>query len=105
MQDREILSICKALSNEQRLQIVRCLDHGERCACELLDGLNISQPTLSHHMKLLETCGLVTARRDGKWTIYSLSCDVLSDFQATIAVFRCCDATRGRSCRGDKATR
>jgi len=49
------------------------LQSGEKCACVLLEKLNITQPTLSHHMKILVDSGIVSARKEGKWTHYSIS--------------------------------
>ena len=49
------------------------LRHGEKCACKLLEELNISQPTLSHHMKILCDAGIVVGRKEGKWTHYSIN--------------------------------
>lgn len=63
----------KALGDENRLRIVnRISTQKEVCACDLLDELSISQPTLSHHMKLLRESGLVVARKEGRWMHYSL---------------------------------
>ncbi len=67
------VSIYKAFCDEQRLQIIDHLTYGERCACDLLEKLNIKQSTLSHHMHLLVESGLVHARRESKWTYYSLN--------------------------------
>ena len=53
--------------------ILEMLQNGEKCACVLLVKLRISQPTLSHHMKILVDSGIVSARKDGKWTYYSIS--------------------------------
>jgi len=63
----------KALCDPNRLMIIELLKSGEKCACNLLEELNISQSTLSHHMKLLCESGVVNCRRDGKWMNYSLS--------------------------------
>ena len=61
---QEMVVICKALSDENRLRILQMLRSGEKCACKLLEELNISQPTLSHHMKILCDSGwLSDARR------------------------------------------
>jgi ArsR family transcriptional regulator len=65
--------IFKAFCDEQRLAILELLQDGERCACELLDKLDISQSTLSHHMKILCDSGIVEGRKDGKWMHYSIS--------------------------------
>ena len=70
---REDVKMVKALADENRLEILQLLKSGEKCACVLLDELNITQPTLSHHMKLLCDCGLVNYRKDGKWMRYSIS--------------------------------
>lgn len=65
--------VFKALADERRLAIVRSIgERGEACACELLEGLDISQSTLSHHMKILCASGLVRCRRDGRWCYYSI---------------------------------
>ena len=63
----------KAMSDENRLTILALLHSGERCACRLQEALEISQPTLSHHMRILQDAGLIDARKDGKWIYYSLS--------------------------------
>ena len=64
----------KALGDENRLRIVRLIaDKGEICACRLLEDFDMAQPTLSHHMKLLRDCGLVVARKEGRWMHYSIS--------------------------------
>lgn len=65
--------VFKAFCDVNRLQILEMLRSGEKCACELLDELQIGQSTLSHHMKILCDSGIVTGRRDGKWTYYSIS--------------------------------
>ena len=69
----EQANIFKALSEPNRLMIVDMLSCGEICACKILEELNITQPTLSHHMKILCDCGLVNVRREGKWMHYSLN--------------------------------
>jgi len=67
--------VFKAFCDENRLQILELLQTGEKCACVLLEDLNISQPTLSHHMKILCDSGIVTGRKEGKWTHYSISAE------------------------------
>ena len=64
--------IFKAFCDENRLQILDMLKSGEKCACKLVDELNISQSTLSHHMKILCDAEIVKGRKDGKWVHYSL---------------------------------
>ena len=67
--------IFKALSDSNRLQIINILSVGERCACRLLEHFKFTQPTLSHHMKVLMECGLVNSRKEGTWNYYSLNKD------------------------------
>ena len=74
----------KALADENRLAIMRILQNGERCACVLLEELNVSQPTLSHHMRILCDSGLVNARKEGKWMYYSISKEGAESFMKMI---------------------
>ncbi|MBP3305020.1 MAG: winged helix-turn-helix transcriptional regulator [Oscillospiraceae bacterium] len=69
---RETARVFKAFCDENRLQILELLRSGEKCACKLLDDLHISQPTLSHHMKILCDAGIVQGRKEGKWVHYSM---------------------------------
>ena len=65
--------VFKALADENRLHVVEILaGRGETCACELLDELDVTQPTLSHHMKVLCDCCLVTCRKEGRWCHYTV---------------------------------
>ena len=88
MELSEVSLICKALSDQNRLQIIYLLTYGEQCACELLEQMKITQPTLSHHMKVLENCSLVIARRKGKWSHYSLNRDRWAAFRGYIDTVR-----------------
>ena len=71
--EKKIAGVFKALADENRIRILKLLQSGEKCACVLLDDLHITQPTLSHHMKILCDSGIVTGRKDGKWMHYSIS--------------------------------
>jgi ArsR family transcriptional regulator len=73
--DLETALVFKAFCDENRLSILRQLRGGEKCACVLLEKLDIAQSTLSHHMKILCDSGIVTGRQAGKWTNYSLSAE------------------------------
>ena len=73
--EKNMALVFKALSDENRIRILKLLRNGEKCPCMLLEELNISQPTLSHHMKILCDSGLVTGRREGKWTHYAICCE------------------------------
>ena len=74
METRDMILICKALSDTNRLEIVQMLSDGEKCGCKILDKFNITQPTLSHHMKILVDCELV----DRKSTRLNSSHNVIS---------------------------
>ena len=69
---KENAKLFKALSDENRLAIIEMLLDGEQCGCSLLEELNITQPTLSHHMKILCDAGIVDSCKDGKWMHYSI---------------------------------
>ncbi|MDD4319931.1 MAG: metalloregulator ArsR/SmtB family transcription factor [Acidaminococcaceae bacterium] len=81
MPDIDYVLIFKALGDDKRLKIVQMLSDEEKCACKLLEEFIITQPTLSHHMKILCDCGLVDVRRDGKWSHYSLNGEVLGNLK------------------------
>jgi len=65
--------IFKALCDEKRLMILELLQSGEKCACVLIDKMDMGQSGLSYHMKILCESGIVTSRQEGKWTHYSIS--------------------------------
>ena len=85
----DIAVICKALGDSNRLQIVQMLSDGEKCGCKLLEAFEITQPTLSHHMRILCECGLVNSRKEGKWHYYSLNCATLQGFKIFIENLSC----------------
>lgn len=72
---KKITVVFKAFCDENRIKILRLLANGEKCACKLLEEMNVTQPTLSHHMKILCDSGIVVGRKDGKWMYYSISAD------------------------------
>ena len=78
----ESLKILKALGEETRIHIFEMLRGGKLCACKILEKLHVSQPTLSHHMKILCDSGLVIAEKDWKWTYYSIDCQKLNELLA-----------------------
>ena len=79
--NKQITIIFKALCDENRVQIFRLLQNGEKCACKLLEEMNITQPTLSHHMKILCDSGIVEGRKEGKWMHYSISREGVEEAQ------------------------
>lgn len=80
MNTMDVAVICKALGDSNRLQIVQMLSYGEKCGCKLLEAFDITQPTLSHHMKILCECGLVNDRKEGKWHHYSINAETWKEF-------------------------
>ena len=73
--------IFKAFCDENRVRILELLKDGEKCACKLLEEMNITQPTLSHHMKILCDSGIVEGRKEGKWMHYSISREGVEETQ------------------------
>mgnify|MGYP003809391209 FL=1 len=65
--------VFKAFCDENRLRILELLRNGEKCACVLLDQLDLKQSGLSYHMKILVESGIVESRQEGKWTYYKIS--------------------------------
>ena len=78
---KEHVGLFKALADSNRLMIVDMLSCGEMCACNILGKLQITQPTLSHHMKILCDSKLVSGRKEGKWTYYSLNDEGVQQFK------------------------
>lgn len=74
---RKFAAIFKALSDETRVRIFDMLTHRELCACKILEEFDITQPTLSYHMKILCESKLVDYRRDGVWIRYSINRNTL----------------------------
>lgn len=79
MNTTECIEILKALSDGTRMKIFELLRGGELCGCKLLESLDITQPTLSHHMKVLCDSGIVIAEKKWKWCHYSINCEKLNE--------------------------
>ena len=69
----ELTNIFKALSDETRLRIIKLLERGELCVCDIVAALDMVQPKVSFHLSTLKEAGLIKDRKQGKWTHYSLS--------------------------------
>lgn len=89
MNEKEAAVICRALGDANRLEIVCKLAEGTRCGNDLLADFDITQPTLSHHMKILCESGLVKAAKDGRCTLYTLCCKRLGQFKDYIGALEC----------------
>lgn len=79
--------VFKALADETRLSILHMLQDGELCACKIQERFDISQPTLSYHMKILTQSGLVKSRKDGLWMRYSLIAENFCEARDLLARF------------------
>ena len=90
--------ICKALGDPNRMEIVKMLSDQEKCGCKLLEKFDITQPTLSHHMKILVDSGLVNDRKEGKWHYYSINTVIMKEFCGFIKTL--CNETTGKCCKG-----
>ncbi len=95
--------VFKAFCDETRLAVLEMLQSGEKCACILLEQVNVGQSTLSHHMKILVESGVVSARKDGKWTYYSISdegAEIAKQLlTALLARFENCDCGDNCACK------
>jgi ArsR family transcriptional regulator len=76
---KKLAELLKAMADETRITILTMLQEGEMCVCEIMDELPISQPAVSHHLKILRQAGLIGDRREGKWIYYSLNIEELKN--------------------------
>ncbi len=81
---KTFIKITKALSDPNRVKIVKMLQHKTMCVCELKTALGVAQPTVSKHLKILEEAGLVSFRKDEKWVNYYLSDGSSSPYAANL---------------------
>lgn len=77
-----------ALSDEARLQIIQILLDGEHCVCDLMEHLDIAQSRLSYHLKVLKDAGLVSDRRDGRWSHYALEREPFQEAERLLVALR-----------------
>ena len=81
---RTFIRVMKALSDPNRVKILKMLQRRELCVCEIRAALEIAQPTVSSHLKVLEDADLVRSRKEGLWVIYSLADGKSSPYCATL---------------------
>ena len=72
--------VIKAMADGNRLEIIDLLSCGTMCACEILENFEFTQPTLSHHMKVLQAAGIVSAVKKGRWQYYTLVPEFTTQF-------------------------
>lgn len=79
---KTITKAIKAISDENRMRIIGLLDsRDDLCVCEITAIIGLSQPTISSHLKLLESAGLIDHKKDGLWVNYSISGDMDPDIK------------------------
>ena len=71
--------IYKALADPIRLKVFKLLDVRELCVCEVMAAFNLTQPTASHHLNILERAGLIKSRKDGRWVFYKRNSGEVAD--------------------------
>jgi ArsR family transcriptional regulator, arsenate/arsenite/antimonite-responsive transcriptional repressor len=69
---QDIVNIFKALSEETRLRVLKLLDHGELCVCDIVAAMDMIQPKVSFHLAVLKEAGLIKDRKQGKWVHYKI---------------------------------
>jgi len=80
----EFIKVMKALSDPNRVKLVKMLQQKTMCVCEMQAALGISQPTVSKHLKILEWAGLVQRKKEGLWVNYSLTDGGRSPYAASL---------------------
>ena len=98
MDYKKTATMFKAFCDENRLQILSLLQSGEKCGCRLLEEMQITQPTLSHHMKVLCDSGVVKGRKEGKWMHYSISEEGMDAVAETLNELKQNMEKEGNSC-------
>ena len=83
-----IAQLCNALADEARVEIVARLLDGEKCVCDLTDALGTGQSRLSYHLKVLKDAGLVSDRREGRWSYYTLEREAFVEAEGLLASMR-----------------
>lgn len=69
----DLLTVFKALSDETRLKVIKLLEHGELCVCDITAALDMSQSKVSFHLGVLKNASLVKSRKEGKWMHYTIN--------------------------------
>ena len=81
---KNFVKVMKALSDPNRVRIIKMLQHNMMCVCEIQDALQIAQPSVSKHLKILEEAGLVAYKKDGVWANYHLTDGSSSRYVASL---------------------
>lgn len=81
---KTFVKVMKALSDPNRVKIIKMLQHKMMCVCEMREALQVAQPTVSKHLKVLEEAGLVSYHKDGVWINYHLADGSSSPYVASL---------------------
>ncbi len=81
---KSFVKVMKAFSDPNRVKIIKLLQQKSMCVCELQGALNLAQPTVSKHLKILEEAGLVDYKKDGLWVNYFLADGRSSPYAASL---------------------
>lgn len=76
--------VLKAMADPKRMKIIDLLSCGSLCACDVLEHFDFTQPTLSHHMKVLEKAGIVSVSKQSQWHYYTLKEDFVTEFMTSM---------------------
>lgn len=100
--------VLKAISDPNRMKIIDILSCGSQCACDILEHFDFTQPSLSHHMKVLEKAGIVSVSKQGQWHHYQLKEEFITSFMDTMmSLFspneeNCICTTKNCTCKGEQ---
>ena len=81
---KSFVKVMKALSDPNRVSIIKMLQHKMMCVCEIQAALDIAQPSVSKHLKILEDAGLIDHKKDGLWVNYYLTDGANSPYAASL---------------------
>ena len=95
----ELVTIFKALSDETRLRIIKLLEEGELCVCDITAALDMVQPKVSFHLSALKEAGLIKDRKTGKWIHYSLN---EKDMVRRMLILSACERMQDGTLSGDR---
>ena len=81
---KSFIQVMKALSDPSRTRMIKLLQRNDLCVCDITKRIGLSQPTVSKHLKQLETAGLVVSRRSGKTVFYRIAADDQNPYAAVL---------------------
>src|SRR5512143_1262072 len=95
----ELITVFKALSDETRLRIIKLLERGELCVCDITAALDMIQPNVSFHLSTLKEAGLIKDRKQGKWIHYSIN---EKDLFRRMLILSACERMNGSLIAADR---